>query len=325
LLLLCSSLQAQNIENPVQGTALAVGSAVAFDEIWGYLMKGGEHFSAPKCKITDLCYFAATVNNFGKLVEVPDRSKIQNFNGRVHLCLALVVEGNKAVTHFALDPKLKIRKKLIKDIVKATEKFDGLQIDFEKIAERDAENFYSFLKILKKKLKKKTLSVAVFAKSGGKKEVNNCSKTPYDYERISKIVDKVIVMAYDEHYGLSKPGPIASVKWAKQVAKYSTEHIAVKKLVMGLPFYGRAWGSINPSRAYKHSSILQLIKDRKISKVEVMEGVPSFTYKENIDVVVYFENRDSIMQKAKMYHDLGIRNLAFWCLGQEDPKIWKEL
>jgi spore germination protein YaaH len=306
-------------------TSFDTNNIVHFDEVWAYLMQGEENFLDLSYKITDLCYFAASINNFGELVDVPERSKIKDFNGRVHVCLALVVEGSKAITHFSLDPKFKIRKKLIKDIVEIMKNFDGLQIDFEQVEEKDAENFYSFLETLKKKIGKKALSVAVFANTGAEKEVYNYSKASYDYKRISKIADRIIVMAYDQHYRFSNPGPVASLDWGRQVAKYSVEHIPVEKLVMGLPFYGRAWGHINPSRAYKHSSILKLIEDKKVKKVEIEDSIPFFMYKEPVDVTVYFENRNSIMQKARAYFNLGINKLAFWRLGQEDSEIWKEL
>jgi hypothetical protein len=130
---------------------------VYFNEIWAYLMYGEEKIFDTKYPITDIGYFAVSLNDFGELLGVPDRSKLIGFNGRVHLVIALVFGGDKAKTHFALDPKFPIRKKLIKDILKATEKFDGLQIDFEQIHERDAENFYSFLEILKKRIGKKLL------------------------------------------------------------------------------------------------------------------------------------------------------------------------
>jgi spore germination protein YaaH len=108
----------------------------------------------------------------------------------------------------------------------------------------------------------------------------------------------------------------------QKVAEYSLKYIPPEKLVMGLPFYGRSWGTKEKSIAYKHSSIAGILNDKKISRVEVEDNIPFFKYKEIIDVILYFENYDSIVHKAKMYYEFGINKLAFWRLGQEDFKIW---
>ncbi|MDR2860714.1 MAG: hypothetical protein LBV66_02635, partial [Elusimicrobiota bacterium] len=124
--------------------------SVSFNEIWGYLMKGEEKFLSLDYPITDIGYFSAEINSFGNLVGVPNRSKIQDFQGKVHLVVAQV--SNRALTHFAIDPRYSVRNKLIEDIVKATEPFDGLQIDFELVPTEDRENFYSFLSVLKNRI-----------------------------------------------------------------------------------------------------------------------------------------------------------------------------
>jgi spore germination protein YaaH len=132
-------------------------------------------------------------------------------------------------------------------------------------------------------------------------------------------------MAYDEHYGGGPPGPIASIDWCKKVVDYSLKNISEEKLVMGLPFYGRAWASVNPAKAYKHSTIAKMLKDKRVGETKVVRGVPYFKYQEVVDVTVYFENSLSIMNKAKTYYESGARKIAFWRLGQEDIAIWETL
>ncbi|MDR2708994.1 MAG: hypothetical protein LBC07_03370, partial [Elusimicrobiota bacterium] len=146
----------------------------AFTEIWAYLMKGEERFLNQNYGITDIGYFAGEIDNFGKLTGVPNRSKIANFNGRIHLVIAQV--SNRALTHFALDPQYNIREKLIDDIVKATQNFDGLQIDFELVAPQDREYFYTFLIALKERISPKPLSIAIGART---KYVDDA----YEYEK----------------------------------------------------------------------------------------------------------------------------------------------
>ncbi|MDR2708569.1 MAG: hypothetical protein LBC07_01140, partial [Elusimicrobiota bacterium] len=164
----------------------------------------------------------------------------------------------------------------------------------------------------------KPLSIAIGART---KYVDDA----YEYEKIAGIVDRVIIMAYDEHWSTSSPGPIASFAWCAQVAQYALAHIPVQKIVMGMPFYGRAWANINPSRAYKHEGIANLIASKKIANVNVKDDIPYFTYQQTVNVTVYYENSLTIMKRSKIYYDLKIKNIAFWRLGQEEVSVWDGL
>jgi spore germination protein YaaH len=280
-------------------------------------MENEESYLKKEYEVTDLCYFAATLDPCGELINVPKREKIKNFDGRVHLVVALVSNG-QSLTHFALNPDFPIRKKLIKSIIKASENFDGVQIDFEQVLPKDCENYFSFLEKIKKGIGNKTFSVAVAAKTSDK-----AAKGIFDYKRLSEIADRIVIMAYDEHFSKSKPGPIASMEWCKKVSNYCVRNIPTEKLVLGLPFYGRAWASTNPAKAYKYSSIKKLLSEKKTSMVQTIKDIPYFTYKETVNVTVYFENSDSILNRAEMYYNDGARKIGFWRLGQEDVRIWE--
>ena len=148
-------------------------SAHSFSEVWGYLLDGREHELNPsKNVVTDVGYFGAGLNTFGKLVGVPNPTKIKDFTGRIHL---VIIDNSRSLTHFCLNPKYDVRKELIEDIVKASKNFDGVQIDFELVSSQDEEHYLSFLKELKRKLGKKTLSVAIPAR------IKTLEKDAYHY------------------------------------------------------------------------------------------------------------------------------------------------
>jgi len=207
---------------------------------------------------------------------------------------------------------------LLTEIVDASKNYDGVQIDFEMVPAPDAENFYSFLTLLKKRIGQRTLSVAIPART---RNVGDA----YDYDRIAKIADKIIVMAYDEHWSGSVPGSIASLAWCQKVSAYALTHIGKDKLVMGLPFYGRAWTEKNPAKAYRFSGISDLITEKNIPLINREESIPFFSYDEIVHVNVFFEDGYSIISRALMYEDLSVQAIAFWKLGQEDQSIWNRL
>jgi spore germination protein len=302
------------LPDPAVPATPAPAPKLEFSEVWAYLMDGEEKYLDPAMSITDLGYFGASIGMSGTLLGVPNRGKLPvAYKGRVHLVVAEL--GNLSLTHFCLSPEYPLREALIADIAKGAEGFDGVQIDFEAVSFKDYENFYAFLGLLKKALADKTLSVALSAQI--KESADNLS-----YERIGKIADRIIVMAYDEHWSASAPGPVASIEWCRKVSAYAQSKVAEACLVMGAPFYGRAWADKSPSRAYKHSSLIKLIDEKGIGDIRRQDGIPYMEYPETVNVKVFFEDYDSTLARLSMYRARQVKNVAFWRLGQEDPIVW---
>jgi len=287
-----------------------------FSEVWGYVMAKREDEFDYDMPITDIGYFSADVNAYGELEVLNLGDNFAAFSGRVHLVSTC---ESRSLTHFVLDPSYPVRDRLIKSLIAASANYDGLQIDYELVPARDGKNFLDFLSLLKKGLNGKILSVAIPAR------VKTIKGDVYSYRDIAKIVDKVIVMAYDEHWATSEAGSIASMPWSKRVGEYSASVIPAEKLVMGLPFYGRTWGDFTTNKAYYFSGINRLMNENNIHSVDRDEGVPYFKFKKEIEVTGYFEDEKSLLERTKLYKELGITNLAFWRVGQEDSEYWKWL
>ncbi len=287
----------------------------SFKESWAYLMVGEESFLKPGLPVTDVGYFGAGLSSTGELTGLPDPARLKPFAGRIHLVVAET--GNRALTHFVLRPGSHERKKLLNALEAEAKRYSGVQIDFEAVLPADKEHFLSFLKSLKIRIGRRTLSVAVPARTRKVAEA-------YDYAAIAAIADRIIIMAYDEHWSGSAPGPVASLEWCGRVAEYARSVIGPGKLVMGAPFYGRAWASVNPAKAYKNSSVDKLLKEKGITPTERREGVSYFSYEETVQVEVYFDDAASIGERLKLYAAKNVDRIAFWRLGQEDPGAWEQ-
>jgi spore germination protein YaaH len=284
-----------------------------FDEIWAYLVSGREQAFQRDYPLSDVVYAGAEVDTYGHLSDAPNPAKLAHVSGRLHLMAAC---NNRALTHFVLEEGSSVRERLIADLLEASKGYDGLQIDFEYVPARDGDNFRSFLKELRAGLKNKTFTVALPART---ETLNN---DVYDYGEIQNLADKILVMAYDEHWSTSEPGPIASMNWCKSVAAYSLAVIGPDKLIMGLPFYGRAWGNINPSRAYLFSGIEELKKEKGVTEIRRERGIPTFDYDTPVSVKVYYEDAYSLSTRLEMYRAMGVKSVGFWRLGQETPAVW---
>jgi spore germination protein YaaH len=295
----------------------------AFSEMWVYLMKGEEPFFSTNVPITDLACFSAQVDADGNLKgghTTPPPLSSATSKMRFHL--VITIPWNSALAHLYLDPKLPLREHLLKGILDRSAPFDGVQIDFEGIASEDGTAYLNFLTELKKRLPtEKMLSVAVSArwKSHKKRFPNDA----YDYAFIGLIADRVIVMAYDEHYGGGTPGPIASLPWCEKIYEYACETIPPEKLIMGIPFYGRSWQTPKTlSDTYRNQEIRKQLKEKKLSAKEGVEG-GSFCYEQSVSVSVFYETKKSIQGKIDLYKNHPIRGVAFWRIGQEPEGFWE--
>jgi spore germination protein YaaH len=294
-----------------EGSGLPVST---FNEVWAYLMVDREQFLNPAFPITDLVYFGAEVDIYGKLVDVPDFRKLAAFRGRKHLVAAC---NGMALTHFALAEGSPERRALVHDLLEAAKPYDGLQIDFENVPARDGEVFLSFLKELRAGLGNKMFTVALRART------RTLQNDVYDYAKIKPVVDRILVMAYDEHWSTSEPGPIASMGWCQRVAAYSLNAIGAEKLIMGLPFYGRSWGDISPNTAYIYSSIERIMKEQNIKTIDREDGIPTFKYITPLSMTVYYEDDYSLSARLEMYKKMGVGAVGFWRLGQDTLAFWR--
>jgi len=300
--------------------ALQDTGAYAFREIWGYLMAGEERSITGREPFTDICYFSATVNARGKLVSSLDRARVPAASRplRVH---AVVTElSNPSLTHFCLNPELPYRKALLNDIGALTKKFDGIQVDFESVMHTDADWFHSFLADIKETIgENKILSAAIPARR--LKTIPDA----YDYETISSIVDRVVIMAYDQHWSTSEAGPVAALSWCRDIAKHARSAVPGGKLVMGIPLYGRAWQDKKINRALRHDHVEKLLSSTGMTPSYDQDMGHFFEYDDSVKVRVYYSSRQSLSDKLSLYRSNGIGAVAFWRIGQGPAVIWENI
>lgn len=293
------------------------GSPVKFHEVWGYVMQDEEQkFDPATMPLTDLCYFSVDINSYGEASAIPDIKKIKNFKGRKHL---VFTSWGRALTHMVLNPEFGCRNRLLNVIETAAKDYDGIQIDFENVPYRDRKHYQTFLKDIRKRIgQEKWLTVALAART--KDIVDDI----YPYKEIEPLVDRILVMAYDEHWSTSKPGPVASIEWCSRVADYCVKTLPNKKLIMGLPFYGRSWQDTSYSKAWIFKSVNRILGEKNITNVDrdSANGIPHFEFDATVHVTGYFDDTYSLVKRARMYQEKGVTRIGFWRIGQEDPDFW---
>ncbi|HUI70214.1 MAG TPA: glycosyl hydrolase family 18 protein [Spirochaetia bacterium] len=290
---------------------------VVFKEVWGYLLRGDESDMSGVEPFTNICYFSADVAKDGRIKDAVQRPTVISSDGsRPEIYLVITELSNSALSHFSLSPDYGVRPLLISDICRISQDFDGVQIDFESVSPDDAGAFWDFLKELRAQLPpEKKLSVAVPARAGLKTDA-------YMYSQIAGIVDRIVVMAYDEHWGTSAPGPVASLPWCSAVLDYAQSTIESDKLIMGVPLYARAWQDKRLARAMGLQKVQSIIAEKSATPGYTSEVGPYFEYSENVVVKVYYDDLRSLGEKLQLYKSKDVSSVAFWRIGLGPSDLW---
>ncbi len=287
-----------------------------FQEVWAYLMKGEEAKITGRETLTDVLYFGCSVNRDGRLRGSTAAPALPFTGDAPGIHLVVFNLSDPTLLHFCLDKNGTARELLLGDIVAASENFAGIQIDFESLHPDDRQGYLDFLADLKKQMPERTLSVAVPVR------LNGNGRAAYDYAAIADIVDKVFIMAYDQHWETSKAGPVSSLDWCDTAAGYATSSIPRDKLVMGIPLYGRAWQGRKINRAVTYHQAVELAKQSDDGPQRSPGKGPSFEYTEKVRVKVFYEDIASIHAKLRLYKSYHIPSVAFWRIGQGPRELW---
>jgi len=308
------------------GTSLFSGAKTgeikpqSFQEVWAYVMKGEESSLQPEKPVTDVAYFSLRINDIGRITSKINPGTIRKNapqNARIHLVIS--APANRSLMYWCLGTDPIAKKELIQDIVRASKPFDGVQIDFEGIRKEDGDLYCTFLKDLRKELPSgQVFSVAVPARVREMKDA-------FPYQKISQIADRVIVMAYDEHWRTGSPGSIASPKWCSRVCAYAKQTIPKEKLIMGIPLYGRVWQKEPVARALKYFQTLDLWKEVGTLVKREDDGTPTFAFEKTIEAVVYYEDFHTLSKKLALYSHEKVEGVALWRLSQEPAALWNSL
>ena len=235
---------------------------------------------------------------------------------------------DKKITHDTLSNPEK-RTKIINKLVEYAKKYelDGINIDFESIDKKDGQYYLQFIKEATPIFKQNNLVVSV----------DMYVPTPwskhYYMEEVGKIVDYVIIMAYDEHYSTSKEsGSVSSLPWAEKYMIEATKLVAKDKLIMGIPFYTRIWtetknpnGTISvTSKSLKMNEAKKLLEDNKATIIYDEKTKQNYGeyFSDGITKKIWLEDETSIRKRMEIAKKLGLNGVAGWKRGHENNKTW---
>jgi cellulose synthase/poly-beta-1,6-N-acetylglucosamine synthase-like glycosyltransferase/spore germination protein YaaH/peptidoglycan/xylan/chitin deacetylase (PgdA/CDA1 family) len=203
--------------------------------------------------------------------------------------------------------------------------YQGINVDFENLAEADYALLIPFLQRLK----------ASFAPANLQISVDLEAHRPENWKAAADLCDFVVIMAYDEHGSTGKPGPIASIPWYRDVIQRAVKTIPREKLVIGLGNYAYDW---TEGQEWADPITYQqaLLRGQEFRVGEKPETIVDFDPTALNPTIWYVDDEakeheiwmlDAVTAANQwmIAQNYGVHGVAIWVLGSTDPSIWKFL
>ena len=227
--------------------------------------------------------------------------------------------------------------------------FTELNLDIEQVSEASPEarlKFTRFVKAVKNNLNPeviKSLSIDITGSSLIKKT------NLVDPAKIEPYVDKIIIMAYDYHYGGSYvTGAVAPGTGAGIISEFDTVSaiekalvkLPAKKIILGIPNYGYEWETLSrlPRSATIPGTSL-VISNQRAEKLlaDNPDFQPKFDETDKEIYLIYpdkktgtyhqayFPDKRATQYKVDLAKQYDLAGLAVWALGYEGDTILNPL
>ena len=208
--------------------------------------------------------------------------------------------------------------RLIQDIVKYIRLYNlnGINIDFEEMQEKSDEPLIAFQKKLYSVLHSQGLLVTQDVMP---------ENEDYNLKELANCNDYIFLMAYDEHYSTSVPGPVSSQKWIEKMMGETAQSLPSGKIILSIAGYGYDWPQGDAAATVTYQQTLATAKQFAASIDFNNDNYnSSYTYKDGdgLPHSVYFTDAITNFNTMRFADEYGTAGTALWRLGSEDERLW---
>ncbi len=267
----------------------------------------------------------------GEILSYADASYVERAHAAGMQVWALISNFSPDVSTTALLSSRAARQKVQDYLVNEalTLGFDGINIDFESIAQEAGYDYVQFMRELSILCRKNQIILSVDV------------PVPMDFSRyynrreLGTVCDYVIVMGYDEHYaGSDLVGSVASMDFERAGIENMLLEMPAAKLISAIPFYTRLWytqtaedGSQQvTSEALSMDQADQVLADAGVTPVydeSTGQQYAEWTNAEGQLCQVWLEDEQSVAARAALTGRYGLAGIAEWVLGNEQDWVWE--
>lgn len=199
---------------------------------------------------------------------------------------------------------------------------DGINIDFESIAEDAADDYIEFIRELSIPCRYYGIVLSVD---------NYVPAYTYYYNRREQgiVADYVVIMGYDETMGSSEtPGPVASSAFVRQGVADTLEMVDKSKVINGIPFYTRVWSTSGDGTVSSFACGMEeaagYLEDHKVTpSLDESSGLNYGSYTSTIDgnfYEIWLQDADAVKDEMSIIREYDLAGVASWKAGFESGK-----
>jgi cellulose synthase/poly-beta-1,6-N-acetylglucosamine synthase-like glycosyltransferase/peptidoglycan/xylan/chitin deacetylase (PgdA/CDA1 family)/spore germination protein YaaH len=198
----------------------------------------------------------------------------------------------------------------------ATQRHDaGLVIDYEGLPDTAIDQYVRFLGAIHARMPKgMTLALTVPAE--------NPAWRP---SRFARVADRIILMAYDQHWEGGTAGPIAPQGWFAAQVENALRSVGRDRLIVAIGSYAYDWHDGKADSLSVEEAWLAAHDSGTPVTFDPASGNAGFAYDDgNAHHEVWMLDAATSWNQLQALRQLGVDNVALWRLGSEDPGIWPD-
>jgi len=195
--------------------------------------------------------------------------------------------------------------------------YTGVVLDLEALVPADTSDLVAV-----------TLALAAAARRGGATDVSIAvpalDTLSYPPRLLLPHVDRLLVMLYDQHWLGSAPGPVAARHWARSALSTWVAAAGPHRVVAALPTYGYHWHPDAPTDILGWDDLQRLSRS---TGVGIVRDTASGSLRLRLDdgSEAWLTDGPLLAGMVADARALGVRTVAVWRLGLEDPAVWAAL
>jgi spore germination protein YaaH len=199
----------------------------------------------------------------------------------------------------------------------AAMRYAGLVLDFEGLERADIGALTRVVKTIADSARGRAIPTIVVA-------IPAADTIAYPAAPIAEVADFVLPMLYDQHWSTSGPGPISEPGWVRSVLARRIAEVGASRIVAALPVYGYRWRAAPPAEAVSFVDAQRIAAQSRVP-LERDAGSSTLRAVKPGDWEIWVTDAELLATLWRQAAEAGVRRMALWRIGQEDPGIWRSL
>jgi spore germination protein YaaH len=201
-----------------------------------------------------------------------------------------------------------------------SEGWDGITVDLESLTANDQVGLVDFLATLRSEVPAGcTISVDIQAATS----LTDYAASGYDLARLGQVVDRLVLMAYDQHGPWSRPGPIGALNWQRQSLQVLLGQVSAAKVDLGVAGYGYTWprgSSMHKGTSFSDAWGRRLVRANHVpARWDSVSG--EWTARLRNGTRLWWSDGRSYALRVALAASMHLHGVALWQLASADPLI----